>query len=141
MRLFRNIKMVSETIGTIYIEEDLKDLRERLIGFSETAALVLLLAMFVAFLLSSWLQSLITGPILKLAATALSVSAHEDYTIRAAKNSDDEIGILFDEFNGMLARIQQRDAQLLQEQQGLERRVEARTSYLNALIDNNPLAI
>jgi PAS domain S-box-containing protein len=141
MQLFRNIKLNNETIGTVYIEQDLKDIRERLIGFSETAVIVLLLALFVAFLLSSWLQALITDPILRLASTALSVSAHEDYTVRAAKNSNDEIGILFDEFNGMLDRIQQRDAQLLQEQQGLERRVEARTAYLNALIDNNPLAI
>ena len=141
MQLFRNIKLNNETIGTIYIEEDLKDLHERLIGFSETAILVLLFALFAAFLLSSWLQALITGPILKLASVALSVSAHEDYTVRATKNSNDEIGILFDEFNGMLDRIQQRDAQLLQEQESLERRVEARTAYLNALIANNPLAI
>ena len=141
MQLFRNIALNNETIGTIYIEEDLKDLHERLVGFSETAILVLLFALFVAFLLSSWLQGVITSPILKLAATALSVSAHEDYTVRASKTSNDEIGILYDQFNGMLDRIQQRDEQLLQEQQGLEGRVEARTSDLNALIENNPLAI
>ncbi len=141
MRLFREIEMSGETIGAIYIDEDLKDIRDRLIGFSETAALVLLFALFVAFLLSSWLQSLITGPILRLASTALAVSAHEDYSLRAAKNSHDEIGILYDQFNGMLARIQQRDAQLLLEQEDLERRVEARTAYLNALIENSPLAI
>src|SRR5579859_3001351 len=141
MQLFRTIKMSGETIGIIYIEEDLKDLRDRLIGFSETAALILLLALFVAFLLSYWFQSLITRPILKLASTALSVSAHEDYNVRATKTSNDEIGILYDQFNGMLDRIQLRDEQLSLERQGLERRVEARTSYLNALVENNPLAI
>jgi iron complex outermembrane recepter protein len=68
-------------------------------------------------------------------------SAHENYSIRATKRSNDEIGLLFDQFNGMLARIEQRDAALQQAHDLLEKRVAERTSYLNALIENSPLAI
>jgi PAS domain S-box-containing protein len=48
---------------------------------------------------------------------------------------------LFDEFNSMLDRIQQRDAVIQKAHDDLEKRVEERTSYLNALIENSPLAI
>jgi CheY-like chemotaxis protein len=33
----------------------------------------------------------------------------KNYSIRAVKRSGDEIGVLFDQFNSMLDRIQQRD--------------------------------
>jgi CheY-like chemotaxis protein len=40
------------------------------------------------------------------------VTARGDYTVRAAKLNDDELGTLVDAFNGMLQRVEQRDAEL-----------------------------
>ena len=57
------------------------------------------------------------------------------------KGSHDEIGVLFDQFNSMLDRIQQRDVAIQKAHDELEERVEERTAYLNALIENSPLAI
>jgi len=84
---------------------------------------------------------MVSGPIRELADTALSVTTQKNYSIRAAKRGDDEIGLLFDQFNSMLDRIQQRDTALQQAHNELEERVVERTSYLNALIENSPLAI
>jgi two-component system sensor histidine kinase/response regulator len=109
--------------------------------FVVMAFLILLISLGVAYPLSVRLQTLISGPIRELADTASLVSAHENYSIRATKRSNDEIGLLFDQFNGMLARIEQRDAALQQAHDLLEKRVAERTSYLNALIENSPLAI
>jgi len=44
-------------------------------------------------------------PIKALAGVARLVSADKDYSIRAHKTTDDEIGILVDSFNGMLSQI------------------------------------
>jgi PAS domain S-box-containing protein len=141
MDLFQAITLNNEFIGTIYIEADLQDLDDRFIRFAEIASIVLLASLAVAFLMSSRLQRVISGPIQELAATALAVTVNENYSIRATKHGRDEIGSLFDQFNSMLDRIQHRDVALQKAHDELEQRVVERTSYLNALIENSPLAI
>src|SRR3984957_20659809 len=141
MVLFQPVTLHDESIGTIFIEADLKDLNGRLTRFLEIDFLVLLGSLTVALLLSSRLQRVISGPIQELADTALSVSTQENYSIRATKRGNDEIGLLFDQFNGMLDRLQQRDVALQRAHDTLEKSVAERTSYLNALIQNSPLGI
>ena len=141
MLVFQNIVLSGDSIGGIYIEADLRDLDDRLLRFVLIDFVVLLASLGIAFLLSYRLQRVISGPILELAGTASSVSAHENYSVRAIKRSNDEIGVLFDQFNSMLDRIQQRDVAIQKAHDDLERRVQERTSYLNALIENSPLAI
>jgi PAS domain S-box-containing protein len=139
--IYEPIVLNGETIGTIFIEADMVDIKDRMTRFIEIAILVLMVSLAVAFLLSSWLQGVISGPIQELAATASSVHAQGNYSIRATKKNNDEIGLLFDQFNNMLDRIQQRDVALQRAHDGLEGRVAERTSYLNALIENSPVAI
>jgi PAS domain S-box-containing protein len=139
--LYQPITLNGTFIGTIFIEADLTDLSTRITRFLEIDSLVLLASLAIAFLLSTRLQRVISGPIRELAETALSVSTQENYSIRATKRGNDEIGLLFDQFNGMLDRIQQRDIALQEARSDLEDRVVERTSYLNALIENSPLAI
>ncbi len=141
MDLFQPIVLNGESIGTIFLEADLVDLRQRLARFLQIDFLVLLASLAVAFMLSSRLQRVISGPIRELANTASSVSANENYSIRASKKGNDEIGLLFDQFNRMLDRLQQRDTDLQHAHDDLEKRVVERTSFLNALIENSPLAI
>jgi len=141
MVLVQPIILNGESIGTIFIEADLTDLSQRSTRFLEIASLVFLASLAVAFMLASRLQRVISVPIRELAETASSVSAHENYSVRAIKRGNDEIGLLFDQFNKMLDRIQQRDVALQEAHDGLEERVEERTAYLNALIENSPLAI
>jgi two-component system sensor histidine kinase/response regulator len=125
----------------IYLEADLTDLHERLMRFVAIDILVLLVSLAIAFLLSYRLQRVISDPIVQLAEAASAVAAHENYSIRAVKRSGDAIGVLFDQFNSMLDRIQQRDVAIQGAHDSLEKRVAERTAYLNALIDNSPLAI
>jgi PAS domain S-box-containing protein len=141
MVLFQDIALNGDSIGTIYLEADLGDLQDRLLRFVSIDFVVLVGSLVVAYLLSYRLQRVISEPIRELAETASSVSAHENYSIRASKRGQDEIGVLFDQFNSMLDRIQQRDVAIQKAHDGLEKRVEERTAYLNALIENSPLAI
>jgi two-component system, sensor histidine kinase and response regulator len=131
---FHRISLEQETVGTIFLEEDSRDIRDRLARSTGMLAIVLLLASFGAFLLASRLQQVISGPIQNLAASTKAVSLEKNYSIRAAKEADDELGLLIDGFNEMLAQIQRRDGELQDARDGLERRVKQRTAELQTEI-------
>jgi PAS domain S-box-containing protein len=134
MVLFQDIVLHGDSIGTIYIEADLGDLNDRLLRFVMIDFTVLVGSLAVVFGLSNRLQRVISEPIRELAETAATFSLLKNYSMRATRRSNDEIGVLVDQFNGMLDRLQQAH-------DGLEQRVAERTSYLNALIENSPLGI
>ena len=58
---------------------------------------------------------LISDPIKTLGDTARQVAARDDYSLRAAKTGEDEVGAFTDTFNSMLAQIQGRDGALRHE--------------------------
>ena len=64
----------------------------------------------VAFLVSSQLQRLISGPILSLVQTARAVTEEKNYSVRAVKQNDDELGVLIDAFNEMAEHAEQMGA-------------------------------
>ena len=114
LALFKLIVLGGETIGTVYVRDDLSDWTERLKHYQEMLLIVGLGSLLASFLLASRLQKLISGPIVELANITRTVSVAKDYTIRAVRRSNDEVGELIDGFNTMLSEIQLRD-QVLQE--------------------------
>ena len=99
-------------IGTLMLFYDLGEIDERARVYGSTVAGVLLAVSLLALLLSNSLRSVIARPISKLVNATRSVSETGDYSIRAPKLSGDELGILVDRFNDMLAGIQSRDEAL-----------------------------
>jgi PAS domain S-box-containing protein len=130
LSLFHKIKFDGEVIGTVFIQSDLRIIQERMNTYFWIMGLVMASAAFVAFLLSLSLQKVISDPISHLADTANKVASHKNYSIRAEKTSEDEMGVLIDRFNEMLAGIQERDAALLKAHTQLEKRVDERTKEL-----------
>jgi len=122
-----------ETIGSVYIESDRSESDARVRRFAGLTLVVLLLSMLVAFMVTSWLQRLISRPILSLASAAERISHEKDYTIRVAHESRDEVGALVAGFNDMLQQIEQRDGQLQRHKANLEADVAHRTSELVTL--------
>jgi len=123
---------IAGTTGAVYLESDLQALHQRLRQYANIAAGVLLLAVVVAFLLSAWMQRFISGPILHLVEATRAVARQKNYAVRVPKESQDELGLLIDDFNEMLAQIQMRDTALQEAHAGLEKRVAERTGELQA---------
>ncbi len=128
--LVRPIILKGEEIGLVYLKYDLKELNGVLEQFGGIILLFMLVSSLVTFFLSSVLQRIISEPFAHLVQTAKAVSAGRDYTVRAVKQSADELGQFVDVFNEMLAQIQERDAALQQAHDKLEKRVEERTRDL-----------
>ena len=127
---FRSVRRDGEVLGTVYIREDLEDLRSRTATYTRVAAIVVLGSLLVALVLSSRLQKLISAPILRLADVESRVSREKDFSLRATKDSDDELGILIDGFNDMLVQIQERDAELTVAKEGAEQANRTKSAFL-----------
>jgi len=130
LTVFHSITLGGQKIGTLYLESDLEAMHSRLREYTALVIAILLVSSFVAYLLSTKLQRVISGPILHLAETARVVSLEKNYAVRAVKHSQDEFGLFTDRFNEMLAQIQRRDQELQRHRENLEQEVAARTQEL-----------
>lgn len=109
---FRTVRQKDIQLGTLYIRSDVRVLYTELEQYALVAVLLILASLFIVYLLSSYLQKIISQPILALEATANAVSKNHSYSIRAAKISDDELGSLTDAFNQMLFQIEEQNIEI-----------------------------
>jgi two-component system chemotaxis sensor kinase CheA len=72
----------------------------------------------------------ISRSVADLSRAAEDVRREKDFSVRAVKTSEDELGALTDAFNEMLAGIQARDTELTHHRENLEKLVEQRTAAL-----------
>lgn len=116
--LFQPVIWERKVIGTLHVRSSLAGLRQQLLRYGTIMSVVFLGSLGAAFVLSTLLQKRITDPILALTSTAQTVSQRGDYSVRAPKTTEDELGTLADAFNRMLAETQEQQGRLL-EQAGL----------------------
>jgi signal transduction histidine kinase len=112
LHVYRRVQQGPEILGTVYIQSDLTELRARLQRFGFIVVLVLAGCLVVVLFVSERLQRVISEPIQQLASIETLVRDKKDYSIRAVKHGNDELGVLIDGFNQMLGEIQTRDAAL-----------------------------
>ena len=128
--IFQAINFQGEKVGTVFLEGDTVEYKQLLVGYLFFFALIVAVVSLGAYVMAGRLQRPISNPILELAWTTKMVTSTRDYSIRAGKRSEDEVGVLIDGFNEMLGQIQIRDAELRHAREDLERRVAERTAEL-----------
>src|SRR5262249_20720201 len=84
----------------------------------------------LAMLVSSRLHRAITRPIGQLAETARLVAEEKNFAVRARPFGRDDVGLLIDAFNEMLAQLHGRDRARQAAHGALELRVQERTREL-----------
>ena len=124
------ITLEGENVGTVYLVANLTELygdlaEDLLIGVLVTVILILL-----SIVAASFLNGVISNPIITLTETMSEISREQDYKIRAQQTGDDEIGVLVRGFNSMLETIEARDSELVTYRESLEELVNARTKQL-----------
>ena len=117
-------------LGTVYIHANLTRAYWHKIQFTGLVFLVLIGVSILTFFLSAPLLTLISSPIKKLMDTVKNISDTKNYSLRAVKVNNDELGVLVDAFNGLISTV---DAQ----NQAL---TLAKDRYL-ALYDGNPTMV
>ncbi|MDM8556389.1 ATP-binding protein [Desulfococcaceae bacterium HSG7] len=136
------ILLQDKIIGVCRIESDLRRLYTRLVRNTIVGVLILVLATLLAFFLSSKFQRLISNPILHLLETTNAVTRREkNYSHRAKKFGEDELGRLADGFNAMMAEIEKRDLELEKRGDLAEQALHDNIKLMLLIADNAPAYI
>ncbi len=110
--LVRSVILGGERAGTVLVQASLQPMVDRLRGYGLTVFLVTLAAMGASVLISARLQRSLSHPILQLAETARAVTRDGNYSLRAPRLGEGDLGVLTEDFNAMLSRIEEQDGAL-----------------------------
>ncbi len=124
--VLRNLDNNGMLVASILLESDMREIRAYLIKQITIAFVIILLVIVSAYMLALAMQGTISEPLLALAAIARRISIEEDYSLRVTNEprpdggrQENEIYMLMDAFNAMLDEIQERDRQLLKQNEEL----------------------
>ena len=130
VEVFRPVVIHDNRVGTVFIRSDLVGLEEKIINYSYIVMVIFLASLILAVFLSHKLQKIISMPIQKLAQLVSQVSKDKDYSMRLDIESNDEIGVLVKEFNGMLKTVEEHKEKLQDQTDHLEQLVNLRSEQL-----------
>jgi diguanylate cyclase (GGDEF)-like protein/PAS domain S-box-containing protein len=128
--IYEDIVEDSEKLGTIYFYISLKDELQQKINTIGITFIILLAASIITFLFTMPFIRLITVPLIELVNTTKKIAGEKNYSLRANKINNDEVGELVDAFNEMIYIVEQQNCSI----------TLAKDRYL-ALYDNNPSMI
>jgi PAS domain S-box-containing protein len=103
--LVKVVKQGDEMLGTIYLRAQY-DVEGRVRAYLSVLGAVMIIGFIAALLASSWLQRVVSRPMESMANVARQIVEKRDYSFRAEKMTDDEIGVVIDAFNKMLDEVQ-----------------------------------
>ncbi len=132
---FEPIWLNGQQVGTLYVCSDLRALHAMMSRYATIILVFVCGSLMTAYLLASRLQRYILRSVSHLIHTMEGVTTAKNYSVRAVRQTDDEMGDLVEGFNEMLAQIQERDRALNGANEMLERRVAERTADLQQQLD------
>ncbi len=125
------ILLKGKEVGKIFLYAHVEGIKAQVKKRTQNVILILLFTLFIAYILSLFLQGIVSTPIRFLSDIVDKISQVPDYSIRAPEYSGkDEIGKLYAGFNEMLSQIQNRNQELLKYRDRLETLVNERTEEL-----------
>ncbi len=120
IEVFEPIIYEGSVVGQLMIQVSLAVINHTLIRYVEIALVGFLFYALLVLLIARRLQRMITDPIHSLVQSMLQVSEGKDYSHRVQKQSNDELGRLFDGFNDMLEELERRDLALRKNESHLD---------------------
>ena len=124
------IRIKSDVIGSVSLTASLEKVWHDALNDFLTFTAASLIAFVLALVIAQRMQRTLLTALGALTSTANRVAESKDFTERASKYSNDEIGQLADAFNTMLVEIADRDHELTEHRGHLEEVVELRTQEL-----------
>ncbi len=118
------------TVGNLLIRANTNEIYAEIRSRTLVAATVLVSSLLIGVSLSMYFRHAITTPVHHLVKATRAIADDRDYSHRAVKHGDDELGVLATAFNAMVGELESQQQSLQQANRELERRVEERTKEL-----------
>jgi signal transduction histidine kinase/CheY-like chemotaxis protein/HPt (histidine-containing phosphotransfer) domain-containing protein len=119
-----------QPLGAVMMEATQTGMWLAVVKEAGVAGAAALAALLVALAMAARFRANIAEPVASLIAAAQRVTSSQSYAHRLQHQRHDELGVLIDSFNNMLAQVEGRDAKLAQYRDQLERQVGVRTEQL-----------
>ncbi|MEL0650149.1 MULTISPECIES: ATP-binding protein [Algibacter] len=129
-----------EFAGTIYLRVSTEELTMKINDYLVKMAILLVCLLLVNYILATWLQKVLSEPILNLTKATKEISQEGNYKLRVHKQGNDEIGDLVDEYNEMLSQIYVREEALKQRTNELTQTLGDLKQTQEKLINSEKLA-
>ncbi|HJV00276.1 MAG TPA: response regulator [Burkholderiaceae bacterium] len=130
LRLTLPIVDGGQLAGAVMLEATQAGMWLDIVHYVGAAGVAVLVSLLVALVLARRFCASIAEPVTGLIAAAQRVTSSQSYAHRLQHQRSDELGLLIDSFNNMLAQVESRDAKLAQYRDQLERQVGVRTEQL-----------
>lgn len=98
-----------EKIGNLYVVADSFKLRQQSRNLVLLLSGVFLVMVAISYFLAANLQKVFTKPILKLARKTAEISKNQDFSVKLKPHGNDEIGILYNQFNHLMEQLSKRN--------------------------------
>ena len=112
LEVLQPIELDNATVGVLFLRASLDETYGRQQQKLLIMIPVVIIAAAIAVLIGTLLSRHISHPLKMLGKAAALVAEYDNYSIRADKFSDDEVGQVVDSFNHMLSVIEREDANL-----------------------------
>ncbi len=106
------IQFDGKTIGTLTLLSDTRELKQKLVYFVAMQGAISLATLVIIAFISIRLQQVFTAPIFSIIEVIRTIAKTKNYAVSVRAVQNDEFKVLYTHFNGMIAEIQERDAQL-----------------------------
>lgn len=133
--VFKRVVEKGEILGTVYLRARY-ELFERMLHYMGILGVVMIASLLIALLLSAKLHETVMKPLHAIGDVAHKIMEGRDFTLRATKTTQDEIGYLVDAFNDMLAEVARRTEVLEISNRSLESEIAVRRETEAALHDS-----
>ncbi len=97
-----------ELIGLLYIKAGSGILKDEYIKLTFLFVIFFLVMLVFTYLLAVWVQRILAAPIVNLAKITEGITKDNDFSVRIKHEGNDEIGILYREFNNLIVQLQKK---------------------------------
>ena len=128
------VRYQGKVLGTIFIRANSNVLQAQ----NEKLIIVMIVLVFIlillSYLLAARIQRLISEPILKLAEITATISKNQDFNVQIEPQGNNEVGILYQQFNNLLSKLKQRQ----KEREKAEKDLKESETHFRFLFEQNP---